>query len=181
DFYSRVPVEVFVSVAYNQFHPLEKVEAASASSEEERVCVLGEQEGCVQRSLAIGQASSAEIIIYFSLIEVVEEVDELDWIKWPMMAVGIGVFLLFKYFNSKPAASSRLRGRGNGGRYRGSTGGSRPVEEESEEIRAQIQRLQEMTSNIHRMADRGGGTSTMDRPNSVPHSQHAGYGDDRQS
>ena len=61
-----------------------------------------------------------------------------------MMGVGIAVFLLFKYFNSKSTPPSRRRGQGSASRFRGNPLGARGVEEEGDDIRAQIQRLQQM-------------------------------------
>ena len=80
DFYTRLPVEVFVSIAHNQYYASENASKRSIRNES-GTCNAAEPSECnavyTESSHAAEVASTGEIILYYSVIEVVEDVDEV--------------------------------------------------------------------------------------------------------
>jgi hypothetical protein len=83
DLQSRRPVEVFVSVAFNQYHGSAAVgdgaEECSSGPGAGGGAGAGECAGAAgSESVRMVPSRSAEIILYYSLVEPVEEVDEVS-------------------------------------------------------------------------------------------------------
>lgn len=87
----------------------------------------------------------SEIIMFLSLITPVEEPDELAWIKWPMLAFGVGAFLLYKIFfpGTKFQKKSPRLGKQVGSPFRGQAGRFSP-EDVTAELRKELDNLDTM-------------------------------------